>query len=68
MEGTGTYIYSNGIKVSGDFKDNKFVNGTYKIKNKNGKYTFTIKDGKAIHVYLKLKNKTVYDGKMKMEN
>ena len=65
MEGTGTYIYSNGVKVSGDFKENRFVNGSYKIKNKNGKYTFTIKDGKAVHIYLKLKNKTVYDGEMR---
>ena len=37
----------------------------YAVSYTHLKYTFTIKDGKAIHVYLKLKNKTVYDGKMK---
>ena len=65
MDGTGTYTYSNGIKVKGEFKANKFISGAYKIKNKNGRYTFTIEDGKATFIYAILKNGVVYEGEMK---
>ena len=65
MTGQGTYTYKKGIKVSGEFEENKFVTGKYKLKNKFGKYVFTIKSGKAVSVKMTLKDGTSYEGDVK---
>lgn len=65
MYGQGIYKYSKGIKASGMFEKNKFIEGNYKLKNKFGKYVFTIKNGKAIFVHMILKDGTNFKGYIK---
>lgn len=65
MSGTGTYTYVDGSIASGTFANNKFVDGTYTLKNKYGKYKFIITDGKATGVDLKLSDGTTYVGDMR---
>ena len=65
MSGSGTYTYADGNVAKGTFKDNKFDNGTYTVKNDFGKYDFTITNGKATAVSMKLKSGTTYEGDIK---
>ena len=62
MSGKGTYTFANKAKVKGTFRKNKFVSGIYRVTNKRGNYTFTIKKRKVTRAKIVLKNGFKYQG------
>ena len=64
MNGTGTYTYADGSYVSGTFEKNIFVNGSYRVENDFGNYTFTIMNGEPTAVEMSLTSGTTYSGDM----
>ena len=62
MNGSGVYTYANGNIAQGQFADNQFVEGSYEVNNDFGKYTFAIKEKKAVSVSMALLDGTVYAG------
>lgn len=65
MNGEGNYTFKNGSEISGTFKDNKFINGNYKVKNDFGDYDFKIENSTPVEVDMKLKDGTSYSGPVK---
>ena len=64
MNGSGKYTFADGDLFNGSFSHNTFSDGSYKVKNKFGKYVFTLKNGTPINVTIKLKDGTSFTGKM----
>lgn len=62
MSGTGKYALASGEKLSGTFKDNAFVSGTYDTATEDGTYTFTLEKGLPVALKMTLKNGLSYNG------
>ena len=60
MDGEGTYTFSSGVRLTGEFSDNQFHSGEYKTNSEAGTYTFTLKNGQAVAVELSLQNGLKY--------
>ena len=64
MDGSGTYTYADGSFAKGTFVGNQFTDGTLKVINDVGEYSFTIKAQEPIKIVMKLKTGTTYIGEM----
>lgn len=64
MNGDGTYIFSNGSVLKGTFDHNRFTDGTYRVENDYGEYTFTVARGTPTRAAITLTDGSTYDGGM----